>query len=45
MALDRDRFSGKPPFFVGLDYTYWKMRMEVFLRAQGNVIWQKGESS
>ncbi|MQL73441.1 hypothetical protein Taro_005797 [Colocasia esculenta] len=30
----------RPPFFNGTDYSYWKNRMQVFLRAQNYEIWK-----
>ena len=30
----------KPPYFNGSDYSYWKNRMQVFLRAQDHQIWK-----
>ena len=34
----------RPPFFNGLDYSYWKNRMQVFLRAQNYEIWKVVEA-
>jgi hypothetical protein len=31
---------GKPPFFDGKDYDYWKTRMRVFLQSMGPGIWE-----
>ena len=30
----------KPPYFNGSDYSYWKNKMQVFLRAQDHQIWK-----
>ena len=30
----------KPLYFNGSDYSYWKNRMQVFLRAQDHQIWK-----
>ena len=30
----------RPPFFDGTDYSYWKNRMQVFLRAQDYKLWK-----
>ncbi|MQL79287.1 hypothetical protein Taro_011727 [Colocasia esculenta] len=30
----------RPPFFDGTDYSYWKNRMQVFLRAQNFELWK-----
>ena len=30
----------KPPYFNRSDYSYWKNRMQVFLRAQDHQIWK-----
>ncbi|MQL99630.1 hypothetical protein Taro_032354, partial [Colocasia esculenta] len=30
----------RPPFFNGTDYSYWKNRIQVFLRAQNYEIWK-----
>jgi gag-polypeptide of LTR copia-type/Zinc knuckle len=30
----------RPPFFDGTDYSYWKNRMQVFLRAQDYELWK-----
>ena len=29
-----------PPLFDGTNYTYWKVRMKVFLQALGEQVWQ-----
>ncbi|MQL94020.1 hypothetical protein Taro_026678 [Colocasia esculenta] len=30
----------RPPYFDGSNYTYWKTRMQIFLRAQNHQIWK-----
>ena len=30
----------RPPYFDGIDYPYWKNRMQVFLRAQNYELWK-----
>ena len=30
----------RPPFFDGIGYSYWKNKMEVFIRAQDYEIWK-----
>lgn len=32
--------SNKPPCFVGEHYDFWKIRMKMFLQAQGDDIWK-----
>lgn len=32
--------SNKPPCFVGEHYDFWKIRMKMFLQAQGDEIWK-----
>jgi hypothetical protein len=29
----------KPPFFTGLNYSYWKMRMKIFVQSIGYDVW------
>ena len=36
-----DKYSTKPPVFDGLDYPFWKSRMETYIQAQGYAIWRK----
>ena len=36
--------SNKPPCFVGEHYDFWKNRMKVYLKAQGNDIWDEVEN-
>jgi hypothetical protein len=41
----RDGGSGnKPPCFVGEHYDFWKIRMQAFLEAQGEEIWDAVEN-
>jgi hypothetical protein len=35
MASDAHVNVGKAPFFEGSNYTYWKARMTVYLKAMG----------
>ncbi|MBJ4473473.1 hypothetical protein JGE33_24165, partial [Salmonella enterica subsp. enterica serovar Kentucky] len=35
-----DKYSTKPHIFDGLDYAYWKNRMQVFLESEGQAIWE-----
>ena len=30
----------RPPFFDGIGYSYWKNRMEVFIKAQDYEVWR-----
>jgi len=39
MASDGVANVGKPPFFDGKNYDYWKIRMMVHLKAMGKKIW------
>ena len=32
--------NNKPPCFVGENYNFWKIRMQAFLEAQGEEIWE-----
>ena len=34
-----DRGVGKPPFFDGTNYAYWKIRMSAYLQSLGASIW------
>ena len=36
-----DKYSTKPPIFDGIDYPFWKSRMETYIQAQGYAIWRK----
>jgi hypothetical protein len=40
MALERNNHVGKPPFFDGNNYDYWKTRMTAHLKAMGRKIWK-----
>jgi hypothetical protein len=31
---------GKPPFFNGMNYPYWKIRMSAFLQSIGYRVWE-----
>jgi hypothetical protein len=35
-----ERGSGKPPFFDGTNYPYWKIRMSAFLQSIGYRVWE-----
>ena len=35
-----DKYCTKPHIFDGLDYAYWKNRMQVFLESEGQAIWE-----
>jgi hypothetical protein len=38
---EEDKFHvGKPPFFDGNNYDYWKKRMEVHFKALGRELWR-----
>ena len=32
--------SSRPPLFCGDNYSFWKVRMRIFLQAQGREIWK-----
>ena len=36
-----DKYLTKPPVFDGIDYPFWKSRMETYIQAQGYAIWRK----
>ena len=36
--------SGRPPFFTGSNYGYWKCRMMIFLQAIDILVWKIVES-
>lgn len=36
-----DRYSAKPCVFNGVDFQFWKAKMESYLQAQGFTIWEK----
>ena len=36
-----DRYSTKPCIFDGVDFQYWKAKMEAYIQAQGSLIWEK----
>ena len=38
--MDRGKYFLIPPLFDGTNYTYWKVRMKVFLQALGEQVWQ-----
>ena len=35
-----DRDVGKPPFFDGTNYAYWKIRMSAYLQSMGASVWE-----
>ena len=37
---DMERGSGKPPFFDGTNYPYWKIRMSVHLQGIDWLVWK-----
>jgi hypothetical protein len=37
---DMERGSGKPPFFDGTNYPYWKIRMSVHLQGIDWLVWE-----
>lgn len=39
MANDAHVNVGKPPFFEGSNYAYWKARMIVYLKAMAGKLW------
>ena len=39
MALDR--YSTKPCVFDGVDFQFWKAKMEAYIQARGFAIWEK----
>ena len=41
--MDRGKSLLIPPLFDGTNYTYWKVRMKVFLQALGEQVWQAVE--
>ena len=36
-----DRYSTKPCVFNGVDFQFWKAKMEAYIQAQGYLIWEK----
>ncbi|XP_072146542.1 uncharacterized protein [Setaria viridis] len=40
MASENNIHVGKPPFFDGNNYDYWKTRMMVHLKAMGKKVWK-----
>ena len=38
--MDRGQSLLIPPLFDGTNYAYWKVRMNVFLQALGELVWQ-----
>jgi hypothetical protein len=43
---DMERGSGKPPFFDGTNYPYWKIRMSAHLQGIDWLVWESfGPSS
>ena len=36
-----DKYSLKPHIFDGVDFAYWKARMQAYIEAQGHAIWLK----
>jgi hypothetical protein len=36
-----DRYSTKPCVFDGVDFQFWKAKMEAYIQAQGFAIWEK----
>ena len=43
--MDRGQSLLIPPLFDGTNYTYWKVRIKVFLQALGKQVWQAVEVS
>ena len=41
--MDRGQSLLIPPLFDGTNYAYWKVRMNVFLQALGEQVWQAVE--
>ena len=37
---DMERGSGKPPFFDGTNYPYWKIRMSAHLQGIDLLVWE-----
>ena len=35
-----DRGVGKPLFFDGTNYAYWKIRMSAYLQSMGASVWE-----
>ena len=48
-AISTSRLEGqsttRPPLFEGTNYTYWKLRMKMWLQANDFSIWEKCESA
>ena len=40
MTSENEIHVGKPPFFDGNNYDYWKTRMSVHLKAMSRKIWR-----
>jgi hypothetical protein len=36
-----DKYSRKPCVFDGVDFQYWKAKMEAYIQAQGYAVWEK----
>ena len=36
-----ERYSTKPCVFDGVDFQFWKAKMEAYIQAQGSLIWEK----
>ena len=36
-----DRYFTKPCVFYGVDFQFWKVKMEAYIQAQGFKIWKK----
>jgi hypothetical protein len=35
-----DKYLTKPCVFYGVDFHYWKAKMEAYIQAQGYAIWE-----
>jgi hypothetical protein len=40
MALEGNNYVGKPPFFEGNNYDYWRIRMKAHFKEMGRKIWK-----
>jgi hypothetical protein len=39
--MSTDRYTAKPFVFDGVDFQFWKAKMESYIQAQGFAIWEK----
>jgi hypothetical protein len=39
--MSTHRYSIKPCVFNGVDFQFWKAKIEAYIQAQGSLIWEK----